>query len=144
MADMWWPKLRLSRLALLPLKSHFVLPNHVERSPNCCEIRGKKPPTHRIAFNSLYLFSSKSITYEANGEALYDSRVERLPAAYLSLGSFHSFCLFFPRLHSRKHSGGVASMTRDRGYPDWLVLSARLLRSGYHSAKYIYVLVVFG
>ena len=25
-------------------------------------------------------------------------------------------------------------MTRDRGYPDWLVLSARLLRSGYHSA----------
>ena len=79
----------------------------------CCEIRGKKPPTHRIAFNSLYLFSSKSITYEANGEALYDSRVERLPAAYLSLGSFHSFCLFFPRLHSRKHSGGVASMTRD-------------------------------
>ena len=32
-------------------------------------------------------------------------------------------------------------MTRDRGYPDWLVLSAllRLLRSGYHSAKYIYM-----
>ena len=32
-------------------------------------------------------------------------------------------------------------MTRDRGYPDWLVLSAllRLLRSGYHSAKYIYI-----
>ena len=25
--------------------------------PSCCEIRGKKPPTHRIAFNSLYLFS---------------------------------------------------------------------------------------
>ena len=32
-------------------------------------------------------------------------------------------------------------MTRDRGYPDWLVVSAllRLLRSGYHSAKYIYM-----
>ena len=29
-------------------------------------------------------------------------------------------------------------MTRDRGYPDWLVLSARLLWSGYHSAK-IYI-----
>ena len=29
-------------------------------------------------------------------------------------------------------------MTRDRGYPDWLVLSARLLRSGYHSAN-IYI-----
>ena len=40
----------------------------------------------------------------------------------------------FARLHSQKRSGGVASMTRDRGYPDWLVLSARLLRSGYHSA----------
>ena len=26
-----------------------------------------------------------------------------------------------------KHPGGVAPMTRDRGYPDWLVLSARLL-----------------
>ena len=31
-------------------------------------------------------------------------------------------------------------MTRDRGYPDWLVLSARLLWAGYNSAKYIYVL----
>ena len=38
----------------------------------------------------------------------------------------------------RKHPGGVASMTRDRGYPDWLVLSARLLWAGYQSAK-IYV-----
>ena len=33
----------------------------------------------------------------------------------------------FPRLYAQKHPGGVASMTRDRGYPDWLVLSARLL-----------------
>ena len=34
-------------------------------------------------------------------------------------------------------------MTRDRGYPDWLVLSAllRLLRSGYHSAKYVYIYI---
>ena len=31
-------------------------------------------------------------------------------------------------------------MTRDRGYPDWLVLSARLLWAGYHSAKYICLL----
>ena len=30
-------------------------------------------------------------------------------------------------MHARKHPGGVASMTRDKGYPDWLVLSARLL-----------------
>ena len=76
------------------------------------------------------------------------TRVERaLPPSSLKEGA-SSFCLFFARLHSRKRSGGVASMTRDRGYPDWLVLSAllRLLRSGYHSTKYvyIYVLVVFG
>ena len=32
----------------------------------------------------------------------------------------------FP-VYALKHPGGVASMTRDRGYPDWLVLSARLL-----------------
>ena len=37
----------------------------------------------RIAFNSLYLFSSKSINYKANGEALYNSRVEP-PSAPLS------------------------------------------------------------
>ena len=33
-------------------------------------------------------------------------------------------------------------MTRDRGYPDWLVLSARLLaqpcRPGYNSTKYMF------
>ena len=91
----------------------------------------------RIAFNSLYLFSFKPINYKANGEELYDSRVERLPAAYLSLGSFHSFWPYLFVCVARKHPGGVASMTRDRGYPDWLVLSARLLWAGYHSAKYI-------
>ena len=32
----------------------------------------------------------------------------------------------FP-VYALKHPGGVASMTLDRGYPDWLVLSARLL-----------------
>ena len=40
---------------------------------------------HRIAFNSLYLFSFRPIIYQVNGEALYDSRVER-PVSYLSLG----------------------------------------------------------
>ena len=42
------------------------------------------------------------------------------------------FLPVFPRLHAQKHPGGVASMTRDRGYPDWLVLSAllRLLWAG--------------
>ena len=48
----------------------------------------------------------------------------------------------FARLHSQKRSGGVASMTRDRGYPDWLVLSARLLRSGYHSAGCVWLVAM--
>ena len=48
----------------------------------------------------------------------------------------------FARLYSQKRSGGVASMTRDRGYPDWLVLSARLLRSGYHSAGCVWLVAM--
>ena len=38
-------------------------------------------------------------------------------------------------------------MTRDRGYPDWLVLSARLLWAALQARLHwykIYVLVVFG
>ena len=68
------------------------------------------------------------------------SRVEKT-RQLLSLWRPLVFSLFFARLHSQKRSGGVASMTRDRGYPDWLVLSAllRLLRSGYHRAKYVYI-----
>ena len=73
---------------------------------------------------------------------MYDSRVERALQPYLSARELPlAFWLFFARLHSRKRSGGVASMTRDRGYPDWLVLSARLLRSGYHSALVVFWLV---
>ena len=79
----------------------------------------------RIAFNSLYLFSSKSINYKANGEALYNYTRGEGPSAVLSQGSSRYLTLF--PVHARKHPGGVASMTRDRGYPDWLVLSARLL-----------------
>ena len=80
---------------------------------------------HRIAFNSLYLFSFRPINYEANREELYDSRVER-PVSCLLSQEASRFLTLFP-VHARKHPGGVASMTRDRGYPDWLVLSARLL-----------------
>ena len=60
--------------------------------------------------------------------------VSRPPSRRGPLGS-----TVFPRLHAQKHPGGVASMTRDRGYPDWLVLSAllRLLWAGYISTKYI-------
>ena len=109
---------------LLPRNSHFFLFKS-RRGHQIVVISEEEGRQHRIAFNSLYLFSSKSINYKANGEALYDSRVERL---------ISSSCLFrelpvsdlFP-VDARKHPGGVASMTRDRGYPDWLVLSARLL-----------------
>ncbi|KAK0130804.1 hypothetical protein N1851_034531 [Merluccius polli] len=38
---------------------------------------------HRIAFNSFYLFRFWSIIYEAKGEELYHSCVERLLAGYL-------------------------------------------------------------
>ena len=41
------------------------------RSPNCCDFE-EEGRRHRIAFNSLYLFSFKSIIYEANGEELYN------------------------------------------------------------------------
>ena len=41
------------------------------RSPNCCDFE-EEGRRHRIAFNSLYLFSFRSIIYEANGEELYN------------------------------------------------------------------------
>ena len=44
----------------------------------------------------------------------------------IALGSVRFLAPILP-VHARKHPGGVASMTRDKGYPDWLVLSARLL-----------------
>ena len=90
----------------------------------------------RIAFNSLYLFSSKSINYEANGEALHNYTRGEGPSAVLPQGGASRYLTLFP-VDAQKHPGGVASMTHDRGYPDWLVLSARLLWSGYHCAKYI-------
>ena len=86
----------------------------------------------RIAFNSLYLFSSKSVIYKANGEELYDF-TRGAPISSSPSGGLRVLTLF--PVDAQKHPGGVASMTRDRGYPDWLVLSARLLWSGYHSAK---------
>ena len=58
---------------------------------------------------------------------MYDSRVERpvsRPISSQRLGSSGAYLFPVP---VRKHPGGVASMTRDRGYPDWLVLSAHLL-----------------
>ncbi len=82
---------------------------------------------HRIAFNSLYLFSFRPIIYEVNGEALYDSCVERTRQLVLSLREHLVSPAYLLVCVARFHPGGVASMTRDKGYPDWLVLSARLL-----------------
>ena len=110
---------------LLPLNSHFFL-FESRRGHQIVVISEEEGRQHRIAFNSLYLFSFRSINYEVNGEELYDSRMERTRQPPLSQEA-SSLLTVFPRLHSRKHPGGVASMTRDRGYPDWLVLSARLL-----------------
>ena len=67
------------------------------------------------------------------------TRVERARQPSSLKGASRSLTLF--PVDARKHPGGVASMTRDRGYPDWLVLSARLLWAGYHSAKYICLIV---
>ena len=77
----------------------------------CCDFE-EEGRRHRIAFNSLYLFSFRSIIYEANGEELYNvtrgatvsclSIVRELPQFLLSLGCARSIV-----------SGGVASMTRD-------------------------------
>ena len=64
------------RVLLPPIHISFSL-NHVE-GHQIVVISEEEGRRDRIAFNSLYLFSSKSINYKANGEELYDSRVERL------------------------------------------------------------------
>ena len=80
---------------------------------------------HRIAFSWFYLFSFRPINYEANGEELYNFTRGATRQPPLSRGPL----VFWPLslCVARKPPGGVASMTRDRGYPDRLVLSARLL-----------------
>ena len=101
---------------------------------------------NKIAFNSLYLFSFKSIIYKQMARyCIIHARRKTRPLR----SCIWVILAASPRSVFKKRHGGVASTTRDRGYPDWLVLSAllRLLRSGYQgSAKYvyIYVLVVFG
>ena len=74
------------------------------------------------------------------------TRVERArQPSSLKPSSLSRYLPVFPRLYAQKHPGGVASMTRDRGYPDWLVLSARLLlQPRLKIVQNIYVLVVFG
>ena len=117
--------------------SHFFLSKSRRGAPNCSDFQGRSR-RHRIAFNSLYLFSSRSINYKANGEELYDF-TRGAPISSSPSGGLRVLTLF--PVDAQKHPGGVASMTRDRGYPDWLVLSARLLWAGRRCK--IYVLVVF-
>ena len=111
---------------LLPPNSHFFLFESHQGSPNCCDFRGRRPPTqdrfltHFICL-ALGLLTMKQMERHCMIHAWSDSS-----ARPISSGSFR-FLPVFPRLHARKHPGGVASMTRDKGYPDWLVLSARLL-----------------
>ena len=117
-------------VAVAPV-GYFFLRIHISFSLN--HVRGTKllwfseeeGRRHRIAFNSLYLFSFRSINYEANGEELYNF-THGVTLSWISQYAAASFCLFSPPTRD-SHPGGVASMTRDRGYPDWLVLSARLL-----------------
>ena len=80
---------------------------------------------HRIAFNSLYLFSFRSINYEANGEELYNfTRGATLnwisiPYAVCRV----SACFLRPRAIVIREAWPPWHVI----YPDWLVLSARLL-----------------
>ena len=74
MADMWLQS-RLSRLGLLP-PIHISFYQITSRGHQIVVKSEEEGRQHRIAFNSLYLFSSKSIIYEANGENCIISRVE--------------------------------------------------------------------
>ena len=93
-------------------------------SPNCCDFE-EEGRRHRIAFNSLYLFSFRSIIYEANGDELYNftrgvtvSRMSnRYPASTVS-GS--SLLCTLDNIREALPPWHVI-------YPDWLVLSTRLL-----------------
>ena len=87
--------------AYLNIGGDLYPPMYMAATPmHCSEIRGRMAPTHRIAFNSLYLFSSKSITYEANGGVLYHyTRGE--PISLLSLRKPPSSTSFSPPLRSK-------------------------------------------
>ena len=140
MADLWLQS-RPSRGSSSP-DSHFFLPNHVEGSPNCCEIRGRSR-RHRIAFNSLYLFSL-GLSSMKQMERIVSLHARRNPSARQFSSEPLGILPVFPRLYAQKHPGGVASMTRDRGYPDWLVLSARLLWAALQARLHWYKYICFG
>ena len=133
MADMW---LQLRSGVSSPEFTFLSTISH-QGSPIEANSKGRRPPTHTGSrLNSLYLFSLGLLSMRQMEEyciiklhAWRELFRHPLPREGAS-----SFCCLLPASTLKKRSGGVASMTRDRGYPDWLVLSARLLRSGYHSA----------
>ena len=104
----------------------------------CCEIRGRMAANTGSLLTHFICLALSLLPMKRMERHCIITRAER-PVSRPISRSASRFLPVFPRLYAQKHSGGVASMTRDRGYPDWLVLSARLLRSGYHSAKYIYI-----
>ena len=111
---------------LLPPNSHFFLfESRHQGHQIVVKSEGRRPPTHRIAFNSLYLFSLGLLSMKQMGRhcLIHAWSDCQLPTYRRELPQFLPS---FP-VYALKHPGGVASMTRDRGYPDWLVLSARLL-----------------
>ena len=103
---------------------------HCQRVPitrvhGCVVISEEEGRRHRIAFNSLYLFSFRSIIYEANGEELYNFTrgvtVSCLSNPYAA--STVSTCFLCLRAIVSGRRG-----LHDMWYnSDWLVLSARLL-----------------
>ena len=130
---------RSDGLALIRSLNHTQLSSFYQiRQWCCCEIRGRSR-RHKIAFNSLYLFSLGLLSMKRMERHCIITRVER-PVSRLLPGPL---LLVFPRLYAQKHPGGVASMTRDRGYPDWLVLSARLLWAALQARLHWYKIYMF-
>ena len=134
-----WLQLRSSRSALLPPQVTFRSTNSHQGHQIVVKSEGRsRRQTGSLLTHFIYLALSllpmkRMEEYCIIKLHAWRELVSRPPSRRGPLAS-----PVFPRLCAQKHSGGVASMTRDRGYPDWLVLSARLLRSGYHSAN-IYI-----
>ena len=98
----------------------------------CCEIRGKKAANTGSLLTHFICLALSLLPMKRMEEYCIITRVERArqPSSLKGPPGISRAYLFVCVV--RKHPGGVASMTRDRGYPDWLVLSAlfRLLWAG--------------
>ena len=92
---------------------------------NCCGFSEEEGRRHRITFNSLYLFSFRSINYEANGEELYNfTRGATLNCISIPYAVCRvSACFLRPRTIVIREAWPPLHVI----YPDWLVLSTRLL-----------------